>query len=80
MWQRKCHRVIESCLVFLNRLLLDRLYCGFRCLIKDFEKRPYAAELLNHPFVSWVPQKRNEVSKAGLFRSFAHAQWLLKES
>ena len=34
----------------------------FRCLVKDFETRPHASEMLKHMFVCWVASKRETVS------------------
>ncbi|XP_032241097.1 myosin-IIIb isoform X3 [Nematostella vectensis] len=28
------------------------------CLIKDFEERPFVSQLLQHPFLNWVPTKK----------------------
>lgn len=35
----------------------------FRCLVKDFETRPHASEMLKHMFVCWVASKRETVSQ-----------------
>lgn len=32
------------------------------CLVKDFEQRPTAKELLQHPFIKAVPNNPEEVS------------------
>ncbi|KAK3767679.1 hypothetical protein RRG08_022713 [Elysia crispata] len=33
------------------------------CLIKDFEKRPYVAELLTHPFIKQVPEDTTDLRR-----------------
>ena len=36
----------------------------FRCLVKDYEQRPYVWDLLEHPFVKQVPEDSSKVSYA----------------
>ncbi|XP_078345595.1 myosin-IIIb-like isoform X2 [Oculina patagonica] len=34
-----------------------------KCLIKDFESRAHASDMLHHVFVQWVPQKRDALRR-----------------
>jgi len=36
---------------------------SYRCVIKDFEKRPFLTDLFNHPFITQVPNDTSKVSK-----------------
>ncbi len=42
----------------------------FRCVVKDFEKRPFISELFDHPFISQVPQ---DTTKVCLFFFLLHS-------
>ena len=55
-------RNIDNLSMFWNNILVL-----FRCLVKDFETRPHASEMLKHMFVCWVASKRETVSQYFLF-------------
>ena len=46
----------------IDLYLLEYTMVFFRCLVKDFETRPHASEMLKHMFVCWVASKRETVS------------------
>ena len=41
--------------------------CSFRCLVKDFEKRPFVDDLLEHSFVSGISLKSHIVSTVFMY-------------
>ena len=46
--------------VWINEVFVT-FFTFFRCVIKDFEKRPFIEDLFKHPFIQKVPSDTSEV-------------------